>query len=241
MSYLEYVDDDCLRDLIKQVLIVGRNRISKSEKDFSKNVIDPFGAIFEASAFEVGHKEWKGSEMIRQSQKTLQNHIGDLHQKILGSVDGWEDLGVGGIVDLVNHEKKIIAEVKNKYNTVTGGKLADQYYSLERLVSLKTSVYKGYTAYFVNVIPKKPERYSLPFQPSDKDKGMKCAENEFIRIIDGASFYSLVSGRDDALREFHSVIPEVIEDIFQHDFGEKMFKIKDANDFMNYFKQAYEK
>ena len=45
----------------------------------------------------------------------------------LGSVPGWSKLEVGGIVDLVKDDKTIIAEIKNKYNTVSGGKLKDHY------------------------------------------------------------------------------------------------------------------
>lgn len=179
--------------------------------------------------------------MVRQCQKTLTNHIGNLHQKILGQVTGWQDLGTGGIVDLVCPSKQIIAEVKNKYNTVTGGKLAEQYYSLERLVTPKASQYKDYTAYFVNIIPKKPERFDLPFQPSDKDKGIKCPVNENIRIIDGASFYTLVTGREEAIQEFYDALPLVIEDIFRTDYGLPNFTLPDKDLFKEYFLAAYVK
>jgi hypothetical protein len=127
-------------------------------------------------------------------------------------VSGWENLGIGQGVDLVCHSRKIIAEVKNKHNTVTFGKLADQYYMLERLVTPKVSQYKDYTSYFVNIIPRRPKRVDETFEPSDKDKGMKCPKNELIRITDGASFYSLVTGVDDALKQLFKVLPTVIED-----------------------------
>ncbi len=40
-------------------------------------------------------------------------------KKILGSVEGWDDLGVGdeSKVDLFNSDKNIYIELKNKYNT----------------------------------------------------------------------------------------------------------------------------
>lgn len=208
-------------------------------KDFQKNIIDPFSSIFDAAVSEVTHETWKDSEMVRQCQKTLTNHIGNLHQKILGSVEGWEDLGTGGIVDLVCNERKIIAEVKNKYNTVTGGKLADQYNSLDRLVSPKTNKYKDYTSYFVNIIPKKPERFNMTFEPSDKDKGIKCRKNEKIRIIDGASFYTLVTGRENALEELYNALPIIIEDIYETDYKRTDFLIADKDLFRRYFQHAY--
>jgi len=239
MTYLEYISDDKLIEIVKSILDVGIKKKRSAEVDFTKNVIDPFGSIFETAAFDVNHETWKSSELIRQSQKTLQNHIGDFHQKVLGSVDGWEDLGVGSVVDLKHRDSKIIAEVKNKYNTVTGGKLADQYYSLERLVTPKASSYKGYKAYFVNIIPKKPVRFDKPFQPSDKDKGAKCPLNESIRIIDGASFYELVTGQATALEDLHKVLPKVIEDIFKDVYKKKGFKIADKKEFSKYFSLAF--
>ncbi len=69
----------------------------------------------------MGYEIWYKNETARQAQKTLQNHLGDFHQRILGSVKGWTDMHTGGVIDLISHDTKIIAEVKNKYNTVSGG------------------------------------------------------------------------------------------------------------------------
>ncbi|MFC3120296.1 Eco47II family restriction endonuclease [Agaribacter flavus] len=239
MAYLPYLKDEIIQGLVKDVLMIGRKKKQAVIRDFEKNVIDPFSSLFDSAVSGVNHETWKNSEMVRQCQKTLTNHIGNLHQKILGSVVGWQDLGTGGVVDLVCHEKKIIAEVKNKYNTVTGGKLADQYNSLERLVTPKASQYKGYTSYFVNIIPKKPERFDTTFEPSDKDKGIKCPPNELIRITDGASFYQLVTGRKNALSELYEALPDIIEDIYRNDFNEPNFEIQDKSLFKQYFVNAY--
>jgi hypothetical protein len=239
MSYLNYISDDTLEEFVKYVLDKGIERKKEADNKFNKNVIDPFGSLFEAAAFNIDHKTWKDSETIRQCQKTLQNHVGELHQKILGEVDGWQDLGKGSVVDLVCENKKIIAEVKNKYNTVTGGKLADQYYSLERLVMQKSSKYRGYTAYFVNVIPKNPEPMDKCFEPSDKEKGARCQKNENIRVIDGASFYSLVTDDSNAIIDFYKVLPIVIETVFSKYYNQAGFKIPDKEVFQQYFNSAY--
>ena len=239
MSYLTYITDANLTEAVKFVLDIGIRRKKEAEQKFTKNVIDPFGSLFEAAAFSVDHETWKNSETIRQCQKTLQNHVGELHQKILGNVVDWKDLGVGNVIDLVCEKQQIIAEVKNKYNTVTGGKLADQYYSFERLIMPKASNYRGYKAYFVNVIPKRPKRLNDLFIPSDKDKGAKCPENENIRKIDGASFYTLVTGEKDALKNFYNVLPRVIEDIFKVYYENENLSIKDKDIFSHYFTLAY--
>ncbi|MEI9786326.1 Eco47II family restriction endonuclease [Moellerella wisconsensis] len=240
MPFLEYISDDNLIKEVKYLLDKAVEKRKDAEKSFNKNVIDPFGALFEASDFK-SHEEWRNSEMARQCQKTIQNHVGTFHQKILGYVDGWEDLGTGGIVDLINREKKIIAESKNKFNTVTGGNLAAMYKSLDDQISPKHSQFKGFTAYFVNIIPKKPIRYNEPFIPSDKGTGTKCPVNPLIRSIDGASFYHIVTGRSNALKELHEALPKVIEAVYHQFYGQKDFVIPDVELFMSYFTEAYGK
>lgn len=98
------------------------------------------------SGFGIDYDTWLKSETTRQAQKTLQNHIGDFHQNILGYSKGWTNMKVGNVIDLASEENKAIAEIKNKYNTISGGKLSDLYNSLDKLVSPKSSIYKGYTA-----------------------------------------------------------------------------------------------
>ena len=238
MPLLEFISDKELISEVRHLVKKTLEKKRKAEKDFTKNVVDPFGALFEAPAFSA-HEAWKSSELMRQTQKTIQNHVGTFHQKILGHVVGWADLGTGSVVDLVNHDVKVIAEVKNKYSTVTGGDLSNKYYSLDGLVSPKHSRFKGYTSYFVQIIPKKPQRYNLPFTPSDKEKGELCTSNEFIRVIDGASFYELVTGREHALKELHLVLPSVIEKVYQEELQDSGFDFKDASNYMEYFKLAY--
>lgn len=238
MPLLEFIDDKSLFDEVETLLRKAKEKRDSAEKTFNSNVIDPFGALFEAPGF-LSHEEWRNSELARQRQKTIQNHVGSFHQKILGHVDGWQDMGIGGIVDLLNEERKIIAEVKNKYSTVTGGDLADKYKGLDELVSPKHSKFKGYCAYFVNIIPRRPVRSDTPFTPSNKGSGSLCPSNPNIRIIDGASFYQLVTGRQDALKELHTVLPQAIEYVSNTRLGQEEFTIPDKTSFIQYFSLAY--
>lgn len=238
MALLEYISDEDLFNEVETLLIKAKKKKDAAEKTFNSNVIDPFGALFEAPGFS-SHEEWRNSELARQRQKTIQNHVGTFHQKILGHVDGWQDMGIGGIVDLLNEERRIIAEVKNKYSTVTGGDLAEKYKGLDELVSPKYSRFKDYCAYFVNIIPRKPVRFDIPFTPSDKGSGNLCLSNPNIRIIDGASFYELVTGRPDALQELYSALPHAIEYVLNERLGQKGFSIPDKDSFIKYFGLAY--
>ena len=234
MPGLKWISDDSLKNEVCKLLAIAQKAKEATTNKFEKNVIDPFAAIFEMSGFELDYNAWVKNEISRQGQKSLQNHIGDFHQNILGHCSGWDNKKTGNVIDLVSEEKKIIAEVKNKYNTISGGKLSDLYYSLHNLISPKTSIYKGYTAYYVAIIPKKPERYDNPFTPSDKEKGEKCPLNENIRAIDGASFYSLVTGHEDALKELYEALPELINECLKG-----KWKIKDIEKLMKFFNSAF--
>lgn len=234
MPFLNWISDTNLKKEVSQLLSIAKDAQKAAINEFGKNVIDPFSAIFEMSGFEIDHDTWIKSETTRQAQKTLQNHIGDFHQSILGYSNGWKDMKVGNVIDLVSEENNVIAEIKNKYNTISGGKLSDLYYSLDKLVSPKSSIYKGFTAYYVAVIPQKGRRYNKPFIPSDKDKGEKCPSNELIREIDGASFYSIVTGSDNALEDLFDVLPEVI---MICSYGK--YQIKDKEKLKKFFNLAY--
>jgi Eco47II restriction endonuclease len=235
MARLKWISDKDLESTVTHLLLKASEAKLYAEKDFGKNVIDPFSALFEISGFEIDYETWLKSETTRQAQKTLQNHIGDFHQNILGYVEGWENLKKGNVIDLISHKKKIIAEVKNKYNTISGGKLSDLYYSLTDQVMPKSSIYKGYAAYYVAIIPKSTKRYDKEFTPSDKEKGEKCPPNEKIRETDGASFYSLVTSEKNALENLFDILPSVIKDC-----SNGKYIIKDKGKLKEFFNLAFE-
>jgi len=236
MPRLTWITDENLNKSVNYLLKKAKEASdnAKMPKNFGKNVIDPFSALFEISGFQMDYESWYKSETARQAQKTLQNHLGDFHQRILGNVEGWSDMKTGGVIDLLSHDTKVIAEVKNKHNTVSGGRLADTYKSLCDLVMPKNSIYKGYTAYFVAIVPKKSFRYNKEFTPSDNKKGERCAINESVREIDGASFYHLVTGVENALEELFNVLPEVVNE--NEGFN---FDLEDKDKLKLFFDKAY--
>lgn len=239
MAFLEYIADEDILALVENVLRIGFDKKETVSKDFNKNVIDPFATIFDAAISGFNHDNWKEAEMVRQCQKTLTNHIGNLHQEVLGCVDGWDDLKKGFEVDLISREHKVIAEIKNKHNTLTGGRLADEYHSLNNIISKKASNYFGYTAYFVNIIPSRPQRFDKPFIPSDRSIGSTVMENPNIRTMDGASFYTLVTGREFALKEFFTALPYIIEKVMIERLHLTNAVVADKDIFANYYKLAF--
>ncbi len=203
---LRWISDTDLRGICEE--IISNTRARTSDEISFKNGVDPFSALFDLAVNNIPFEDWLRNEHIRQKQKTLQNHIGTFHQRILGKIRGWEDLGTGQIIDLVNRDKRIIAEVKNKHNTVKKSSLKkDVFDPLAR--ALKTP-YRGFTAYYVTVLAQR--RINKPFTPSDNETG-RPAENPKIREIDGASFYEIATGSKTALADLYHRLPEILADV----------------------------
>lgn len=225
MPKLSYIADEVLVGDVKHLLAIANEAKAKAERDFTRNVIDPFAVLFEMSGFGVDEFTWEKGEKNRQIQKTLQNHVGAFHQRVLDAVPGWEDKGTGGVIDLVNNQQKIIAEVKNKYNTVKGSDKVKIYDQLEMQVMTKGHQFKGYEAYYVEVLPHSRQRYDKEFKPSDNARGEQRKPNPLIRQIDGYSFYGLVTGVPDALRQLFTVLPDIIEENSEFKFNDKQFTL----------------
>lgn len=213
MPYVDWIADTDFRFVTAALIDSVESCIEKSNENLRRNVIDPFTLLFEMSFFQLSGIEWEKNELRRQAQKALTNAVGNFHQKILGSLAGWQDLGTENQVDLRNTQRQIIAEVKNKFNTLNSGGLVRLYDTLNALVSKKESVFKGYTAYYVEIIPKNAVRFDECFTPSNASTGARCNSISQVRRIDGASFYALATGVDDALAQMFMALPKVICDI----------------------------
>jgi Eco47II restriction endonuclease len=232
MAILNYISDEVLAQEVRHLLAIAKAAKIKSELDFNRNVIDPFAVLFEMSGFDVDETIWAKGEKNRQIQKTLQNHVGSFHQKILGAVDGWKDTGAGGVIDLVSEKQKVIAEIKNKYNTVKGSDKVKIYDHLEMQVMTKGHQYKDFTAYYVEVIPQNGQRYNKEFTPSDNSQGQQRKTNPLIRQIDGYSFYGMVTSVPDALSQLFASLPDVIEQNSRYTFKNREFA-------HNFFRKAF--
>lgn len=205
------------RQKIKSILIdivssmdVAKNNVVKKLAD---NTLDCFSAVIDSKINGLTVNSWIEGEKVRQLQKTLQNKIGDFHQKVISTLDGVENLGTGNVVDIKCEKKKIVAEIKNKWNTTKGNHMPSVYDDLEHV--LKKEEYKGYTGYYVEILPKGGNKYDKPFIPSDNKKGEKRAENKLIRVIDGVSFYEKMTGDPRAMKELYDELPKIMDEILK--------------------------
>lgn len=177
-------------------------------------------ATYEAIIGGISYSEWLDLEKTRQIQKTMQNALGNFHQEVIGGLDGWENLGTGWLIDVRSRKKKIIAEIKNKYNTVTGIHLIKIYDALKD--ALAEPEHKGFTSYHVMMITKDSDHMRL-FTPSDHTTHTRRRENSRIKEIGGYKFYEMITGEKDALFQVYKAVPVILRDNFK-------FKIDDFTD-----------
>lgn len=232
------------RDKVKEVLkpiVKSTYEAQNKERDLHSNTLDCFSAVIDATVAGKTLEEWQETEKQRQSQKTLQNKIGDLHQKVLGTLDGIEDLGTGGIVDLVSDEHKFVAEVKNKWNTTKGNHKKSIYDDLKSV--LEQDGKEGYTGYYVEMLPKNGQAYDKAFTPSDNTSGTSRENSENIRVIDGKTFYTMVTGDENAFEELYLMIPELTAEIIEETYGVKrdVSNIKDSDIFPEMYNKIFPK
>lgn len=200
---------------------------AEAEADIYRNTLDIFSASLDSAIRGLSAEEWLIQEKQRQIQKTLQNAIGTLHQGILGTLDGVENLGVGGIVDLKSETKHFIAEIKNKHNTTKGNHKVAIYDDLAKVLSDRDD--PETVGYYVEILPVNGKSYDKPFIPSDNKVGERRPINELIRQIDGQTFYEKVTGNPHALRELYELLPELCVEILQEEYGLR----RNASDYKN--------
>ncbi len=221
-TYLSWIDDDALVNAVMKIYTsVSDAFASTSLKYLERNIIDPFSLIFETALTETSIEEWLKIEAQRQAQKKLSNTIGEFHQNILSSCEGWENLGTGheSGVDLRKIDGSIYAEIKNKYNTIKGSSKID---ALQYLISL-ANWHKKSTIYMVWIIMDKADFVEEQWIVSE-------VSHNRVKLISGDHFYTLVTGVTNSLYQLHAVIPKVIATIIEEHGAIKSTDIQAISD-----------
>jgi len=156
--------------------------------NFDSNIVDPFAAAFEASVFKHDTEDsWRQSEIHRQKKKALMNHVGQMQQSIIGCLPGWTSYEAGSDepdVVGVRGGQRIIAEVKNKHNTMNANSAGETY---DKLVGfLLRKKYHGFVGVVVQVIGPARDEHWRPFAP-----GRDRPERDDIIVMNGRPFYAL--------------------------------------------------
>jgi len=180
----------------------------KNFKRLKRNTIDPFKVLFDVFNSKTSLKSWLKNESIRQIDKTINNRIGEFHQKLLGKVKGWTDLGTGhkSRVDLKKDDNSIFIELKNKHNTMNSDATKECRHKLEKAVASNP----GAVAYWAYIVTKN----GISEEHIWKIKDFPI--NERIRTAHGSKVYEIVTGNPKALSETWKALPEALKTILKN-------------------------
>ena len=120
---LTWIDNAALYDEIKKNF----GKFFAPEKNKKQLPPDPFLILTQALITGESLNDSLGFEKTRKINKSLSNALGDMHQGILGLAPHWTTLGAaGGVLDIKTVDgyvhpaigKPVVAEVKNRFNTI---------------------------------------------------------------------------------------------------------------------------
>ncbi len=181
---LSWISEEAFQRALTDLRQSAEDALTHADRRRTKNVVDPFLTLLLSSSFSISSASDLSSVQRAESAiRGMSGALGAFHQSILGSVRGWENHDA--LYDLKNSDRRIVAEVKNKWNTMNA---ANRRQVESDLATAVRSLRGDWTAYLVLIVPRKPERYVT-----------HIGSNVF--EIDGASFYHLASGILNAIHD----------------------------------------
>ncbi|MEO1210935.1 MAG: Eco47II family restriction endonuclease [Cyanobacteria bacterium J06638_20] len=202
-TYLSWISDEDLFRAIRYVHSAYESAAQNTDLEkLTRNVIDPFSFFCETSlAEDISVETWLINEAQRQIQKTLSNALGDFHQMILGSVEGWENLGTGHStgLDLKRSDNRIYVELKNKHNTMNASNKVGVFQKLEEVANSDDQP----TCYLVQIIRDTKHPYEKQWVFKSQDV---IYQHPRVLRISGDLFYDMVAGQD-SLKDLVDVLP----------------------------------
>ena len=191
MISLSWITDEDLYAATERLKARAIQAYTEAKVRTQGNIIDPFSSLFLASIRGIDTvEELENIQANASAMSGLSSALGTFHQDILGSIPGWDNHNAG--YDLECISKQIVAEVKNKHNTMNASNRKEVIESLDTAVQQKG---RGWTGYLVTVIPKarKPFKKRLTIQRA-------------VFEIDGGSFYAKATGSQTAMQDLFQVV-----------------------------------
>ena len=196
---LGFISNEAIFNHVKETVELYRTHINL--KEFNKNIIDPIKLTFDSKVYGKTIDEIIEAESIRQIDKTNTNHIGYFHQnlfKLAGK--GWSVPETG--FDIVNEERHIFAELKNKHNTMNS-RAADSVY---RHMQNKILHDDRATCMLVEVIATKSRNEKWFYDNLSHEK---------IRRVSIDKFYGIVFDDEYAFFKLCKVLPYILDDVVE--------------------------
>jgi len=198
---LGFISDNDIYQHVKKTVISYRFNIDL--KKFNKNLIDPIKLTFDSKIYKKDIKDVLECEIIRQLDKSNNNHIGYFHQNIFNFIN--KDWSVPKErYDIINKSKCIYVEIKNKHNTMNASSSQKTYIQMQNTLLNEPNA----TCMLVEVIATNSQniKWSVSL---NKEK----VSDERIRRVSIDKFYEIVTGDKCAFKKLCMALPKIIEDV----------------------------
>lgn len=198
---LGFISDASIYKHVKETVLLYKNFIDL--KEFNSNLIDPIKLTFDAKVYGKTFEEIIESECVRQIDKANTNHIGYFHQNLFNYAgNGWR-VPVK-VFDVVNDERKIYVEMKNKHNTMNSSSAQATYMKMQNQLLKDPQS----TCMLVEAIAKKSQNIVW----EAKLNGVQY-RHEQIRRVSMDKFYEIVFGDRNAFLKLCKALPIILDDV----------------------------
>lgn len=208
-------------------------------REFNRNIIDPIKMTFTYFITNEDPKFLIESELNRQVDKSINNHIGYFHQNIFKYINGWHVPKEG--FDIVNDNQTVFVELKNKHNTMNSSSSQRTYIKLQS--KLIESLEKGIDVkcLLVEVIARRSQNIKWEITLDGKR-----TSHPSIRRVSIDKFYELATGDPYAFQKILSWFPITLKEIVLDENKELKESIlmeeltKEKSFFKNLYSLAFE-
>ncbi len=203
MYNLGFISDEDIYNHVKETVL--RYSVSIDLNEFNSNIVDPIKLTFDAKVYGRTLEEVIASECFRQMDKSNNNHIGYFHQNLFRYAgNGWEVPAEG--FDVVNNNRHIFVEIKNKHNTMNSAASQKTYMKMQNKIVRDGRA----TCMLVEVIAKKSQNKTWVVTV-DKEQ----FNNEHIRRVSMDKFYEIVFEDPLAFAKLCRALPVILDDVIQ--------------------------
>lgn len=198
---LGFISDENIYNHVKETVL--RYSASLDLKKFNKNIIDPIKLTFDAKVYGRTMEEVVASECMRQMDKSNNNHIGYFHQNLFRYAgNGWTVPTEG--FDVVNEERHIFVEMKNKHNTMNSAASQKTYMKMQNKIVRDSRA----TCMLVETIATRSQNKTWVVTV-DKEQ----FNNENIRRVSMDKFYEIVFEDASAFARLCKALPDILDDV----------------------------
>lgn len=230
--HLGFVTDEDIYNHVKATVLNYRRSINLRE--FNKNIIDPIKLTFDSKIYGQTMEQTIESECIRQIDKTNNNCIGYFHQNLFKYAgNGWEVPANGdkGGFDVLNDERHIYVEMKNKHNTMNSASSQKTYIKMQGKILEDDKA----TCMLVEIIAKRSQDIKWNIRVDGQNRSHKQ-----IRRVSIDKFYEIVFGQKDAFFKLCKALPDILDDVVSEDESAKLQNtVYDELDKTDFYKSLY--